>query len=247
LDVAFIADGKVYAVSGEHSPDDPKEVGAPMACIDIASGQELWKIPFYSGHWANNPAIADGIITYLNTYDNQIYAIGKGESATTVSAPQTVVATGTGVMITGTVTDQSAGAKGTPAIGDAYMDAWMEYLYMQYPIPCDAQGVTVKLTAIDLNGASIDIGTVTSDMSGMFKKMWTPQTEGEYTIVATFDGSGAYTGSYGETAIGVSAATAAPTSEEAPAYSTTDIVIIVAVVIAILIGLVNLLALRKRQ
>jgi outer membrane protein assembly factor BamB len=247
LEHLIIADGKIYVFSGEHSPDNPPERGAPLLCIDVNTGQLLWQIPFYLSHWARNPALADGIIVYLNVYDNQMYAIGKGESATTVSAPQTVVPAGTGVMITGTVTDQSAGAKATPAIGDAYMDAWMEYLYMQYPIPSNAQGVPVKLTAVDSNGASIDIGTVTSDMSGTFKKMWTPPAEGEYTIIATFEGSGAYAGSYGETAIGVSAAQAATSgTEEAPAYSATDIVIIVAVVVAILIGIVNLLALRKR-
>ncbi len=38
---------------------------------------------------------------------------------------------GTSVMITGSVTDQSPGAAGTPAISDEDMSAWMEYMYVQ--------------------------------------------------------------------------------------------------------------------
>ena len=54
-------------------------------------------------------------------------------------------------------------------------------------------GVQVTLTAIDSNGVSYDIGTVTSDSKGMFKKLWvTPETEGEYSIIASFAGSDSY-------------------------------------------------------
>ncbi len=248
LEHQIIADGKIYVFSGEHSPDNPPERGAPLLCLDVNTGELLWEIPFYLSHWARNPAIADGIIVYLNIYDNQIYAIGKGLSATTVSAPQTVASAGTGVVITGTVTDQSPQAKGTPAIGDGYMDKWMEYLYMQETIPGNAQGVPVKLTAMDSSGNVINIGTVTSDMSGMFKTIWTPTAAGEYTIIASFEGSNAYWPSFAETAVGVSAGSSQPVAgEQTSTFSTVDIVIIVAVVIAIIIGLVNLLALRSRK
>ncbi len=79
-------------------------------------------------------------------------------------------------MITDTVTDQSAGQKGSPAISDASMSGYMEYLYMDYAKP-DATGVTVKLTAIDPNKNLIDIATVTSDMNGNFGYLWTPQSK----------------------------------------------------------------------
>jgi hypothetical protein len=92
-----------------------------------------------------------------------------------------------------------------------------------------------------------DIGTVTSDYSGVFKKMWTPEIEGEYMIYATFDGSDSYWGSYAATALGVSAAspTATPEPPQAPPdYTALMYGILVAVIIAIVIGLIALF--RKR-
>ncbi|MFB3887919.1 MAG: PQQ-binding-like beta-propeller repeat protein [Candidatus Bathyarchaeia archaeon] len=216
LDVAIIADGRVYVIAGEHSPDDPKERGAPMACIDIETGQELWKLPFYSPHWSNNPAIADGVIVYQNIYDNRIYAIGKGPSATTVQAPLTAVPKGQAITITGGVTDESAGAKGSPAIADTSMSAWMQYIYMQQPIPGDAKGVPVILSARGPNGNVIEIGTVISEMSGKFGYSWTPPDQGLYKITATFPGSDAYGSSYDETFITVGPATAPAASVPPP-------------------------------
>jgi hypothetical protein len=192
IDHMLIADGKVFLFCGEHSPDDPKERGSPIACVDLSNGQELWKIPFYCGHWSKNPAIAVGILLFLSTYDNRIYAFGKGITETTVNAPQAGATKGSSVMITGTVTDQSAGAEGSPAISDNSMDEWMQYLYMQFPKPENGQGVQVKLTAVDENGNAIPIGTTTSDESGNYGLKWMPETEGTYTIKAEFEGSGAY-------------------------------------------------------
>ncbi len=225
LDIAVIADGKVYVVSGEHSPDDPKERGAPMACIDANTGQELWRIPFYSPHWSNNLAIADGVIVYENIYDNQIYAIGKGPSKTTVEAPLAAVPKGTAITITGAVTDQSAGAKDTPAIADTSMDAWMQHIYMQQQIPPDAKGVPVTLSATGPDGAVIPITTVISQMSGKYGYMWTPPSEGLYKITATFPGSDAYGSSYDETFVSVGPAVAAPvvtTPTPAPTIAPTQ-------------------------
>jgi len=214
----FIADGKIYVGSGEHSPDDPKERGSKVYCIDIESGDEVWKTHFYISHWAMNPAIADGIIVYLDIYDNRIYAFGKGQTETTVTAPDMGVPLGSSVMIRGTVTDQSAGAKDTPAISDEYMSEWMEYVYKQFPAPMDATGVSVHLEAFGADGSYIDIGRVTSDGYGMYKMMWTPEAEGEYSIAATFEGSKSYWASYAETAIGVGPAPTpypeAPSAEE---------------------------------
>ncbi len=239
----LFADGKVYLFSGEHSPDDPKERGSLLRCVDAQNGQELWTIPFYDPSWATNPAIADGVIVHFNAYDNQIYAFGKGESATTVSAPQVVVPQGTSVMITGTVTDQSAGAKGTPAIADADMSPWMEYLYYQQPMPNNAKGVPVKLSAIDASGNTLSIGTAASDASGNYATMWTPPSDGQFKIVAEFEGSKAYWSSFAQTSLGVSASGTA--EEPASTISTVDIAIIAVVFIAILIGIVNLMFARK--
>ena len=39
-------------------------------------------------------AIADGYATWFNSYDNQIYSVGRGPSATTVEAPNLSAAFG---------------------------------------------------------------------------------------------------------------------------------------------------------
>ncbi|MCX8151103.1 MAG: PQQ-binding-like beta-propeller repeat protein [Candidatus Bathyarchaeota archaeon] len=240
----LFADGKVYLFSGEHSPDDPKERGSLVRCVDAQTGQELWTFPFYDPSWATNPAIADGILVHFNAYDNRIYAFGKGQSATTVSAPQTVVPAGTAILITGTVTDQSAGAKGTPAIADEDMSEWMQYLYLQQPCPKDAKGVPVKLSAIDANGNTINIGTTTSDIYGNYAITWTPPSAGQFKIVAAFEGTKSYWSSFASTTLGVAEASA--TAEEpAAVFSMVDAVIILAVIIAILIGVVNLVFIKR--
>ena len=65
------------------------------------------------------------------------------------------VTVGSPVTIRGTVSDQSAGqtclgipAKGSPAISDASMSSWMEYLYQQKPQPANATGVPVTLSIL---------------------------------------------------------------------------------------------------
>jgi hypothetical protein len=52
------------------------------------------------------------LVTF-NSYDNQQYVFGKGQTDVTVSAPQTAIPVGTGALIQGTVTDQSPGAEDT--------------------------------------------------------------------------------------------------------------------------------------
>jgi hypothetical protein len=179
-----------------------------MYCFDADTGDRLWDI---TGIW-NSPIFADGSIVSVNGMDNRIYCFGKGPTAITVDAPLTAVPLGTGVMIRGMVTDESAGTKsdalmarfpnGVPAIADGYMTEWMEYVYKQHSMPM-VTGVEVVLETLDPNGNYYEIGRVTSDGTGMYKMMWEPEVEGEYTIVATFSGSGAYYGSMAETAVGV--------------------------------------------
>jgi len=216
LMVGSIADGKIYTYSTEHSPTQPLWRGSMLRCIDASNGDELWKISMWgSGAYGgiDGPVVADGYVLSMNFYDAKIYCIGKGPSATTVSVQNNVVPKGDSVLITGTVTDEAPGTKqseqakrfpnGVPAISDEYMSEWMEYLYQQQSCPEYVEGVEVTLDAIDPNGNFISIGRVKSDGYGMFKKMWTPENEGEYTIIATFEGSKSYWASYAETAIGV--------------------------------------------
>jgi hypothetical protein len=120
-------------------------------------------------------------------------------------------------MITGTVTDQSVGAKDSPAISDESMQSWMEYKYMQKVIPTNAIGVKVSLTAVGPSGNTIDIGIATTNIAGSYGIMWTPQEEGQYLIKATFAGTNSYGSSYEMTYLGVGpAASAAPTQTPAP-------------------------------
>ncbi|HLN46302.1 MAG TPA: hypothetical protein VK209_11405 [Candidatus Sulfotelmatobacter sp.] len=151
-------------------------------------------------------AAANGYLIGAGVFDGNLYALGKGKTETTVSAPLTTVTAGTNVLIQGTVMDMSPAAPNTPAISDEDMSEWMDYLHMQNatlqnnpPVPT---GVTVKLSAVGPNGNAIDIGTVISNSGGSFSEIWTPPTEGKYTVYATFDGSNSYYGSYAQTALG---------------------------------------------
>jgi len=51
----------------------------------------------------------------------------------------------------------------------------------------------------------------------MFKKMWTPEVPGEYTVIATFMGDDSYGSSYAETAVGVVEAPEPPPEPVTPA------------------------------
>jgi hypothetical protein len=204
--VGTVADGKLFVPEG-HMYSPPLFHGAKQLAINTTSGEVVWSIQSFDVTSA--PAIADGYMMTLNAYDNQIYCYGKGQTLTTVAVPQTSIVKGHSVTITGSVTDQSAGAKGSPAISDESMTPWMEYLYMQQPKPDNATGVQVKLTAIDPNGNGKDIGTATTDTNGNYGIMWTPEVEGLYKITVTFGGTESYFSSDATTYMGVEVAPSA--------------------------------------
>jgi hypothetical protein len=229
LFTAAIADGKIYLFSNEHSPNVPPYKGEKVRCLNAITGEELWTMLGWAGvggfaDWGW--PVADGYIVYLNTYDMQIYCIGKGPSATTVDAPLTAISKGQSLMLRGTVTDQSAGAKRlveesknsiVAAVSDASMSGWMEYLYMQKPKPSDTVGVTVKLTAFDPNGNSQNIGSTTTDTNGKYGISWTPSLEGTYYVIAEFEGTDSYWGSQDTTYFAVESASAqSPTASATP-------------------------------
>jgi outer membrane protein assembly factor BamB len=176
-------------------------------CLDATTGQLVWRLMAYPNMGNNALAktiISEGRITFIDSHDNQIYCVGRGSSGTTVSAPQTANTLGSTITLTGTVTDQSPSGKhdvngdlaialkGTAAIGDTSMDAWMQYLYHQGPKPENATGVVVSLDTVDPNGNYIHIGNATSDSSGNYGFPYTPYVPGTYQIIATFAGSKAY-------------------------------------------------------
>ena len=226
--VELFADGKLYLMGG-HLYSPPLFHGGELYCFDGTSGDLLWSEPSFAITNGANAAIADGYLVVPNAYDNQLYCYGKGQSATTVTYSP-AIGSSNSLVIQGTVTDQSPGqtclgvpAAGTPAISDASMSAWMEYLYMQQPIPTNATGVPVHLTAIDPNGNLQDIGSATSNTLGNYAIAWTPPVPGLYTITATFEGSGSYYSSKAGVSFVLSAApsaspatTAAPTQTASP-------------------------------
>jgi hypothetical protein len=232
-----------------------------LVCINATNGDTVFAL----NGGIDTSAAANGYVLGPSINDGNIYCIGKGPTETTVMASPKVFAQGSSVLIEGSVMDTSPATqeyasqarfpKGIPAVADEDMSEWMDYLYMQNATmlnnPPASKGVSVWLTAVGSNGDAIDIGTVTSDSDGLYKKTWTPPSEGEYKVYATFDGSESYYGSYGVTALSVTKAPEATNgggiAVEPADYSMLLYGILVAVVIAIIIGLIAIaLVLRKR-
>jgi hypothetical protein len=215
------ADGKIFVGTGVPFSVSPLWQGMKLYAINANTGQGIWN----ESGWYNSIAIADGYLVTLNNYDQEIYCFGKGQTATTISAPQVTVPQGTVVMIQGTVADQSPGttclgtpAAFTPAVSDESMSAWMDYLYMQQSKPTNVMGVKIHLTAFDPNNNTEDLGYVTSDASGNYALQWTPPVPGIYKVTASFEGSNSYFSSSAVTAVSVSIASSWPA---APVVSAT--------------------------
>ena len=242
-----VGGGIVYEGYSEHTPNSPLYRGAPTFAINATTGQQIWSI----NAWLSLRALADGYLVTVNMYDNQMYVLGKGPTATTVTAPQTFAPQGTGILVQGTITDQSPGQPGTPAISDTNMSAWMEHLKEQHPLNGSVTGVPVHLTAIDPNGNLQDIGTTISNDLGSYAITWTPPVSGMYMVTATFEGSNSYYSSSAATALAVSEPpTATPSSQQAQTQSMADLYLLpgfVGVIIAIIfVGAAIILLQRKR-
>ena len=223
-----VVDGKIYVATDEHSHTQPIFRDWRVYCIDAETGKHIWNI---TGLFPTT-SLADGYMVSCNAMDNQIYAFGKGPTATQVSASPEVSVQGSKVLIRGSITDQSAGTKensistrfpnGVPAIADQYMTEWMEHVYKQQAAPTGITGVTVHLTAIDPNNNFQDIGTATCNELGNFAKAWTPPVPGLYTVKATFEGSESYYSSVAGTSFVVSEAIAASPEIVTPTPTATQ-------------------------
>jgi hypothetical protein len=130
------------------------------------------------------------------------------------------------------------------------MGDWMKYVYAQFPRPTNATGVDVTLSVLDSNNNVYEIGKATSDSTGNFAFVWTPEITGKYTIFATFAGSGGYFGSSAETAINVEEApvpAATPEPQPQPPTETYFTISTAAIIAAIaVVGALLALVLRKR-
>jgi hypothetical protein len=257
-----ITDGKLYMGYGEHSSLDPKPRGGPFLCLNCSNGAVIWRADglFRQTHWGGPAIMGDSVIATMDTYDQRVYAIGKGPSATTVTAPKIAVAFGTPVVISGTVMDVSPGTQddtmklrfpyGVPAVSDESQSDWMLYVYKQLSRPTDATGVAVSIDAMDPNNNFVHLGDAVGDSTGAFSCVLTPAISGTYTVYATFGGSAAYYGSYATATLAVMpepAATPAPTPTPvsvADAYFVPAVIGIIATIV--IVGVVLLLLLRKR-
>ena len=78
--IDLIADGKIYIGTLEHSAEQPVPRGAPYICINATDGSQIWRVNgmYRQTRWGGNGIIGDSIIATMDTYDQQVWAIGKG-------------------------------------------------------------------------------------------------------------------------------------------------------------------------
>jgi len=261
--IMAIGNGVIYDVTVEHTITDPIYKGATAEAINATTGKELWKLSAYvSGSFTGTSfAIADGYAVFFNGYDDQIYSVGQGPSATTVTAPDVGVSTTAPIVIKGSVLDVSAGTQqtqtkgdfpyGVPCASDASMQDWMGYVYQQQSEPTTFTGVPVQISVLDSNGNYRVIGKATTDQSGTYSLTWTPDISGNYTIYANFLGTNGYYPSSAETHIYANPAGATPAPTLAPVsglatQSTVEYIGIAIIIVIIIIGAVIMLVLRRK-
>jgi outer membrane protein assembly factor BamB len=248
------ADGKVYGYSSEHTPSQPTTRSWGTHCVNATTGEEIWSLM-----GGGSPgAIADGYLT-TSSADGYFNVIGRGQSATTVTAsPKTSIGSDK-ILIEGTVLDQSPAQPGTPCVAKESMSQQMNYLHMQQPVGgifnnVTVIGVPVSLLAMASDGTYTDLGTVTTNgYYGTFSLAWTPPKADTYTIVATFHADDSYGSSSAATAVAVSPApaattTATPTPTTTNLATTSDLmtyIVVAAIAIIIAIAIVGVLVLRK--
>jgi hypothetical protein len=255
--VGSIADGKLFVPEG-HMYSPPLYHNAKQLALNLTTGEVVWSIDAFDV--TSGPAISDGVMVTLNAYDNQIYAYGKGPSKVTVTTSGVGVATSTPVVISGTVTDISAGSQqqamaanfpnGLPCVSDESMSEWMMYVYMQQPYPANITGVPIKIDVIDSNNNYRNIGTAVSDGKGFFSFAWTPDISGKYTVIASFDGTESYLPSNAEAAFAATEApevAATPTPAPASMAETYIMGFGIAIIAAIaIVGAIIVMMLRKK-
>ena len=118
----------------------------------------------------------------------------------------------------GTTQTQQAGQfpNGVPVASDASMKGWMEYVYQQQPVPSNFTGVPVTIDVTDSNGNTRNIGTATTDLSGMFTFSWVPDISGDFKVTATFHGTNGYYPSWSETSFAVADSTSNSSTNSSP-------------------------------
>ena len=256
-----IGNDVVYTVTSEHTVETPVFKGALSRAINATTGAEIWTLSSYVTEFTTTSyAIADGYATWFNSYDNSIYTVGRGPTAIKVNAPSASITQGGSLVISGTVTDISAGTKqnqqaadhpnGVPVASDASMTDWMGYIYQQKPLPSNFTGVDVAIIVLDSNNNFRQVGTATTDSSGSFSFQYKPDITGKYTVFASFAGTNGYWPSSAQASFAVDAAAPTPGPTVAPGQTTVDMYFIPAVIaiiaVIIIIGVIIMAMLRRR-
>ena len=276
--ILFLTDGKIYLTHVEHSAIEPMPRGAPSLCLNATTGDVIWRADglFRGSTWGGRAVIGDSVMVAFDTYDNRLYAVGKGPSKTTVEIQNGVITHGTSALVLGSVFDVSPGTEsaklklrfpdGVPAVSDESMSDWMLYVYKQFERPTNTVGVNVKIEAYDPNGNYQDLGTTTTDANGNYAFVFEPEVPGLYYITATFEESAAYYGSQANTYLQVDSAPtpATPIEPEEPEtpevpdeptepsepvetpFITTEVAIIAAVAVAAVIGVASYWFLKRK-
>jgi hypothetical protein len=256
-----IGNDVVYLVTSEHTIETPLYKGARTRAVNATTGEEIWTLNSYVGEFfASSFAMADGYAVWFNGLDNRIYSVGRGPSATTVTAPTLGAAFGQPVVITGTVMDVAAGTKqteqagrfpnGVPCVSDENMYDWMGYVWQQKPFPSDCTGVPVTIDVMDSNGNYRTIGTAESDASGVFSLTWVPDIPGNFTVVASFEGTNGYWPSFAETAFTVMEPPEATPPPTPPPAGMTDTYVAgfgIALLIILVAGIVIIVLMLRRR
>jgi len=244
----WVADGKVYAYNTEHSPSQPITRGWGLHCINVTTGELIWKMKT-----PGSGVVADGYLS-VSSNDGYQYVYGKGKSAASITAPDVVVPQGTGVVLKGTVLDMSPAQPNTPCVSKDSMTTQMEYLHNQMPIAGlwgneTITGVPVSLDTVDPNGNFRHIADVVTDgYSGTFAYTWTPDVPGQYAVTATFMGDDSYGSSFAQTYVSISEAPPASATPEPPQVPPDNSMLIIGATVAIIlaVAIVGILILRKR-
>jgi len=243
-----LADGKIFFTTGKEHEVNPYYQQHVLYCLNAYTGVQEWN---ETGNWGVE-AIADGVLLGVNPYTGFLSGIARGQSLTTVTAPQDQITAGNQVVIQGTITDQSPALLGTPCMADSCMTQWMDYKLFDQPFPSNARGVPMVITTMDPNGNFVSIGNATSDSSGNYHFTWTPpNVPGTYTVTATLNPTNSYYGSSAETTmviVGPSTHEATPTATPTSVADMYFVPAIAGIIVVIIIGFIvlALLMLRKR-
>jgi len=250
----FISCGKIYIGHMTHSNQVPISRGAPFFALDAETGDLVWEIDgaFRQTRWGGRAMLADSVIVTMDMYDQNIWGVGKGPAALTVSTPDIAVTAGTTALIRGTVTDISPATEsdaikfrfpdGVPAVSDESMSEFMLYVYKDFARPTDTTGLKITVFAQNEVDQTFEIGTTTSDAMGKYSITWTPPKEGNYKIYAYFDSTASF---YGTTATNSLAVSSAPEIAETEPYGLY--IALAAIAIIIVVVIFGLLILLKKK